>query len=145
LFASLPPTTEACPLCYLGCWETLRVRMTVQPHIIPDASEAQPAAPQPPPRDAASPPAPVWAQRISLFILVLFCIYLGIIVTILPWWKDVWDKNMFLTAHPQLWAILRLGPVRGVISGLGLLDIWIGISEAIHYREQSTPAPTRRN
>lgn len=119
--------------------------MNVQPHTIPDASEAQPAAPQPPPRDASSAPAPVWVQRISLFILVLFCIYLGIIVTILPWWKDVWDKNMFLMAHPQLWAILRLGPVRGVISGLGLLDIWIGIAEAIHYREQSTPSPARRN
>ena len=117
--------------------------MNVQPHLIPDAAEAQPAAPQPPPRNASSAPAPVWVQRISLFILVLFCIYLGIIVTILPWWKDVWDKNMFLTSHQQLWAILRLGPVRGIISGLGLLDIWIGISEAIHYREQSTPA--RRN
>ncbi len=31
---------------------------------------------------------------------------------------------------------MRLGPVRGIISGLGLLDIWIGISEAIHYRDQ---------
>jgi hypothetical protein len=25
--------------------------------------------------------------------------------------------------------------VRGLISGLGLLDIWIGVSEAVHYRD----------
>jgi len=89
--------------------------------------------------------APIWLQRLSLFILVLFCVYLGVIVTVLPWWKDVWDKNMFLTSHPQLWAILRLGPVRGIISGLGLLDIWIGVSEAVHYREHPAPEPSPHN
>lgn len=119
--------------------------MNVQPHLIPDASEAQPAAPQPPVRDASAAPTPIWLQRLSLFILVLFCIYLGIFVTVIPWWKDVWDKNLFFISHPQLWAILRLGAVRGVISGLGLLDIWIGVSEAIHYREHSAPTPSRRN
>ncbi len=123
--------------------------MNVQPNLIPDASNVQPAeqpaAPPPPARDASDAPAPIWLQRLSLFILVLFCIYLWIFVTAIPWWKDVWDKNMFFASHPQLWAILRLGPVRGVISGLGLLDIWIGISEAIHYRENSTPKPISRN
>jgi hypothetical protein len=32
-------------------------------------------------------------------------------------------------------AVLHNGAVRGIISGLGLLDIWIGISEAVHYRD----------
>ena len=81
-------------------------------------------------------PAPVWLQRTSLFILVVFCIYLGVIVTVLPWWTSVWDHNLFLTSHPRLWSVLRLGPARGVISGLGLLDIWIGITEAIHYHDR---------
>jgi len=67
---------------------------------------------------------------------VIFCVYLGIVVTVLPWWTAVWDHNLFFTSHPLLWSILRLGPVRGVVSGLGLLDIWIGISEAINYRDQ---------
>ena len=105
--------------------------MTVQPHLIPDTPEA-PADPAPQPVSNA---APVWLQRMSLFILVLFCVYVGGFVTALPWLKDVWDNNMFFAVHPQLGAVLRLGPVRGVISGLGLLDIWIGISEAVHYRE----------
>lgn len=122
--------------------------MTVQPHLIPEpppASQASTTAVTPPPSVQPASPAPVWLQRISLFILVLFCVYLGVIVTILPWWKDVWDKNVFFMTHPQLWAILRLGPVRGIISGLGLLDVWIGVSEAIHYREHASPQPAPRH
>jgi len=30
--------------------------------------------------------APVWLQRLSLFVLVLFCVYLGVLVMVLPWW-----------------------------------------------------------
>jgi hypothetical protein len=80
-------------------------------------------------------PAPLWLQRLSLFILVLFCVYLGVMVAILPWWTRVWDHNLWIASHPALARILHLGAVRGLISGLGLLDIWIGVSEAIHYRD----------
>ena len=79
--------------------------------------------------------APVWLQRLSLFVLVLFCVYLGVLVLILPWWTRIWDNNMFIQARPALARFLHNGAVRGVISGLGLLDIWIGISEAVNYRD----------
>ena len=79
--------------------------------------------------------APVWLQRLSLFVLVLFCVYLGVLVMVLPWWPRIWDRNAFIQARPWLSALLHNGAVRGVISGLGLLDIWIGISEAVHYRD----------
>ena len=95
-----------------------------------------PAGDHPPTAESVSAPAPIWLQRLSISILVLFCLYLGIVVAIIPWWPLMWEHNLFFMNHPQLWAILRLGPVRGVITGLGLIDIWIGISEAIHYRDQ---------
>ena len=110
-------------------------RMTAQSHLFPEPPEPTASAPPPLPQRPPASVAPVWLQRVSLFILVLFCVYLGVIVTILPWLTSVWDHNLFFTSHPRLWSVLRLGPVRGVISGLGLLDIWIGISEAIHYRD----------
>ncbi len=113
--------------------------MPVQPQLFPDtpaAPEGQsPHAPAGAAVEAAAA-APIWLQRLSLFILVLFCMYLGVIVTVLPWWTQIWDHNLFFTSHPHLWAVLRLRPTRGVISGIGLLDIWIGISEAIHYHDQ---------
>jgi hypothetical protein len=77
----------------------------------------------------------VWLQRLSLFVLVLFCVYLGVLVMLLPWWTRVWDHNLFIQSHPALATFLHNGAVRGVVSGLGLLDIWIGISEAVHYRD----------
>jgi hypothetical protein len=79
--------------------------------------------------------APVWLQRLSLFVLVLFCVYLGVLVMVLPWWTRVWDENLWIQSRPALAAVLHNGAIRGVISGLGLLDIWIGISEAVHYRD----------
>lgn len=79
--------------------------------------------------------APIWLQRLSLIVLVLFCVYLGVLVMVLPWWSRIWDHNLFLQARPGLAAVMHNGAVRGVISGLGLIDIWIGISEAVHYRD----------
>ncbi len=114
--------------------------MPVQPQLFPETPEAPPPA-----APVSSSPAPIWLQRISLFILVLFCVYLGALVAVVPWWTSVWDHNLFFMSHPALLGVLRLGPVRGVISGVGLLDIWIGISEAVHYRETPSayPAPPR--
>jgi hypothetical protein len=95
---------------------------------------------QTPPQTAPAPtthaiPAPIWLQRLSLFILVIFCIYLGGLLTILPWWKEMWDHNPYLLAHPQLASLLHNGAVKGLLSGLGILDIWIGISELVQYRD----------
>lgn len=92
-----------------------------------------PAAAEGPVPDIAA--APVWLQRASLVMLVLFCVYLGVLVAYLPWWTRIWDQNLFINSHPELAAVLHNGAVRGLISGLGLLDIWVGISEAIHYRD----------
>jgi hypothetical protein len=52
----------------------------------------------------------------------------------------MWDQNLWIVSHPAVGAILKNGAVKGVISGLGLLDIWIGISEAVHYRDHRPTA-----
>ena len=108
--------------------------MPGQPQLFP---EHEPTVLPPPAPDAESrrAAAPVWLQRLSLFVLVLFCVYLGVLVMILPWWTRVWDNNLYMQSHPALSRFLHHGAVRGIISGLGLLDIWIGISEAVHYRD----------
>ena len=96
-------------------------------------------APEVTPTEAGAPDssdvAPIWLQRLSLFVLVLFCVYLGVLVAILPWWKRMWDQNLWIQSRPALAAVLDNGAVRGLISGLGLLDIWIGVSEAVNYRD----------
>ena len=116
--------------------------MSIESHISSDPLDATPGPPpaeaapaEGPPEAAAGAVAPIWLQRLSLFVLVLFCVYLGVLVMILPWWPRVWDHNLFIHSHPALATVLHNGAVRGLISGLGLLDIWIGVSEAVHYRD----------
>ena len=85
--------------------------------------------------EAGSQPAPVWLQRLSLAVLVVFCLYLGGLLVYLPWWKEMWDHNSFLLGFPRVHHLLILGSVRGLVTGIGLLDLWIGVSEIVHYRE----------
>ncbi len=85
------------------------------------------------------PPAPtrrrnVWAQRIWLIVFVLFCLEVGIILMWCPWTK-VWSENSILTSFPRLREFMMQNFVRGVISGLGVVNIWMGIAEAVRYRE----------
>lgn len=81
-----------------------------------------------------NPPAPVWLQRLSVVILVVFCFYVGLLLFLLPWTR-YWQENHYLLTLPALSPLLSSGITRGIISGVGMLDIWIGISEIIHYRE----------
>jgi hypothetical protein len=95
--------------------------------------EAHP--PHEPPAPHVSLPAPIWLQRMSLVVLVLFCFYIGGLLAVLPWSPRYWDQNIWLLAHPMLQMIIGKGWVRGLVSGIGLLDIWVGISELLHYRD----------
>lgn len=78
---------------------------------------------------------PVWLQRIFVIVYVLFCLELGIVMVALPW-TPLWSNNSLLVHWPALRHFLELGFVRGAISGLGFLDLWLGIYEAVHYRDR---------
>ncbi len=98
-----------------------------------------PVAGKPQPAPAAADGASVsrstiWLHRISLVIFVIFCIELGMLLSVLPWTR-VWTDNSLLTAHPSWRALLQDNFVRGVVTGMGLIDVWIGIWEAVHYRD----------
>jgi hypothetical protein len=68
-------------------------------------------------------------------VLVLFCFYVGALLAVLPWSPRYWDANGWMLLHPRIAGLFLRGWVRGIVSGLGLLDIWIGISELLHYRD----------
>jgi hypothetical protein len=76
----------------------------------------------------------MWLQRTALAILVVTCIYLGMLLIFLPWTR-YWQENRYLEKLPQSIAVfLDTGAARGLASGLGLLDIWIGIGELVNWR-----------
>ena len=71
----------------------------------------------------------------SLVVFVLFCFYIGGLLAVLPWSPRYWDQNAWLLARPAMHEWLMQGWMRGVISGVGLVDVWIGVSELLHYRD----------
>lgn len=76
----------------------------------------------------------LWLRRLELFLRVVVRLYLGLLLVALPW-MHFWDENHFFVLYPRLGALGQSGAVRGLISGLGLLNIWIAASEAIHFRD----------
>ena len=58
----------------------------------------------------------------------------GVLLIILPWTPE-WTDNYLLLSFPALRTFVGNGFFRGICSGLGLLDIWIGFWEALHYHE----------
>jgi hypothetical protein len=61
-------------------------------------------------------------------IIVLVLFELGILLIFLPWSSQYWDHNFFLSRYPELIRILLPPAVRGMISGLGILDILVAIN-----------------
>jgi len=77
-----------------------------------------------------------WLQRLWMVVFVLFCLEVGIILTVLPWTR-LWTENSLLLGFPAVKQFMNYGFVRGLVSGLGLVNIWMGVVEAVTYRERS--------
>ena len=76
----------------------------------------------------------LWLHRSSVFLFVLISAVAGVLLVILPWTPE-WTDNYLLLSYPSLRTLISTGFFRGFCSGLGLLDIWIGFWEALHYHE----------
>lgn len=94
-------------------------------------ADGRPAAPAPVVKVSR---ATIWLHRISLVVFVIFCIELGMLLAVLPW-TPIWVNNGLVVAHPLLKSILQGNFVRGLVTGFGFVDIWIGIWEAVHYKD----------
>jgi hypothetical protein len=81
-------------------------------------------------------PSRVWLHRIFILLFVFLCAAMGVLLLILPW-RPEWTDNHFLMGSPRLRAFVSNGFVRGLCSGLGLLDIWIGFWEAVHFHDEA--------
>ena len=102
----------------------------IQADRLPVESKPVPSAPP----DARVTRTTIWLHRLSLVIFVIFCIELGMLLMVLPWTR-IWTDNSLLAAHPAWRALVQDNFARGIITGIGLVDVWIGIWEAVHYRD----------
>ncbi|MFY9906290.1 MAG: hypothetical protein WBX02_10405 [Terriglobales bacterium] len=79
--------------------------------------------------------ARLWLRRMGVLVFVFFCATLGVMLMILPW-RPEWSDNPLLLPYPTLRAFVAGGFARGVSTGLGVINVWIGFYEAIQYREE---------
>ena len=91
-----------------------------------------PSAPQPP----APQRIPRWLERAELFLRVLLRMYIGLAVCYVPWSPTFWDQNPLFLQFPTVSIFAASGAVRGIVSGLGLLNLWIAFRDAVHYRDR---------
>jgi hypothetical protein len=80
-------------------------------------------------------PPPIWMQRLAIISTVIICCWIGFVLAALPWLPQ-WTENSLINDFPNLRWLLGTGFVRGLVTGIGVLDLWIGISEAVHYRDR---------
>ena len=64
---------------------------------------------------------------------------LGLWLVVLPWTSN-WFPAGFVSRWPGLQGLLQSGFVRGTVTGLGLVDIWCGVLEVIHYHDRPPAA-----
>ena len=94
---------------------------------------SEPVGPVSVPRPSPSV-ARLWLRRIGVLLFVFLCATMGVMLMILPW-RPEWSDNPLLMSYPTLRAFIGSGFARGVFTGLGVLNVWIGFWEAIQYRE----------
>jgi hypothetical protein len=105
-----------------------RIVPPVPPEVTAIKGESRPSSPLGPGN------LELWLWRIRALLFVTVCATFGVLLIILPW-TPKWTDNPLLLTNPDLREFVSTGFVRGLASGLGVLDLWLGFWEAIHYHE----------
>lgn len=86
------------------------------------------SSPNPRPSAPRSGTLQRYLDRLSRLLVIMVCIEVGLCLVVLPW-TGLWNMNFF-AGFPQLRYIWPNPYFRGAVSGVGLLNIWIGLQEA---------------
>jgi len=77
-------------------------------------------------------------DRLGRVVLAFAWFDLGLLLLLLPW-SQLWESNSLLTHYPGLIPILLSGYARGIVSGLGVLDMVMAADALIR---RPTPVAT---
>lgn len=78
-------------------------------------------------------PAYHWYHKIWAVLVVTFCLEIGCFLLFFPW-TQFWYTNYFASLLPALRMYWNNNYVRGAISGLGALNLYIAIVEIFRLR-----------
>ncbi|HQR38793.1 MAG TPA: hypothetical protein PLF26_10380 [Blastocatellia bacterium] len=78
------------------------------------------------------------SAKLTLILYIMVCFEIGFLLIFLPWHRT-WQENNFLyyiaetLSAPRLLQIVGSGYVRGAVTGLGIINILIGIREIVNF------------
>ena len=78
-------------------------------------------------------------NRIFRVVMLLFWLELGLVL-ILATWSDIWEANFFLYQYPALGFFLKNPFLRGGISGLGVMNVFLSLEA---FRRRTTTVVNR--
>ena len=67
-------------------------------------------------------------NRLLAIAFILFCFEIGLFLVFVPW-SVLWENNVLLSYSFNLRIFLLNNFVRGAVSGLGVVDLALGLSE----------------
>ena len=74
-----------------------------------------------------------WYHKVSGVLFITFCLEIGLFLLVFPW-TEYWDGNYFSAFLPDWQRYWDNRYVRGAISGLGVVNLYIGFAEIFHWR-----------
>jgi hypothetical protein len=112
------------------------------------------AAPEADPDQTQAPERiPPWLVRSELYLRTFLLMFISMVIIIAPWsreisrwsgdllwffptWRFLWDQNVLIQYFPAIAYYSANGAVRGMVSGLGILNLWITIYGALIHRDK---------
>ena len=88
---------------------------------------------EPIPAPAPESPLHRWYHIAASLIFIVFCMELGMFLVIFPW-SDFWDRSFFFSLAPQWSLYWDNAYLRGAVSGLGLVNVYISLVEIFRLR-----------
>jgi len=74
-----------------------------------------------------------WYHKMSAVIFITFCLEIGLFLLIFPW-TEYWDRNYLAAFVPEWHRYWDNMCVRGAISGLGVVNLYISLVEVFRLR-----------
>lgn len=78
-------------------------------------------------RVGGEPAHGTWLRHLGRALGAVVLLEIGLLLLVAPW-TPLWQAGIWLHQWPRLSALVANPYLRGAVSGLGFLDLWLGTS-----------------
>ncbi|MGJ5815037.1 hypothetical protein [Paludibaculum fermentans] len=105
----------------------------------PEDSSPTGASPERDEMGHSTPRRATWMEKTAAVLFCVFCIELGLFLLVYPWLDNYWSRNWLLQLRPDWQPTLLSQQFRGAVSGLGILNIFLGFLEVMRLSRFARP------